>query len=972
MRTNVKLFEEVTMNRRGFIGAATIGAGAALLPANAAAALPVRTTIAGLTVPAIGSVDTSPATNWADGFVSGNGEMGAVFHGAPELEKVVLNHHLFVLPNGTREIQPPDAAGRLDEVRDLALSGDYWGAASRFAGDWELRWTQSYHPAYELRIDGSGMRGASGYARSVDYETGEVVHTWSTAQGVWRRRAFVSRANGVIVHELSAPANGRIDVTLSIGTDLEGAPKTVTYAREATVSGRNGYLGLRGAYPAGQGAFGFEGVTRATIVGSGSSIKAQGQTLAIAKATKVTLLTKLARYERPNEWDAKPVHALLGVLLPDYDALLRKHIPEHQARFGASRLRLDVSDADRALTTSELIARQNADRSKVDPALVERMFDSGRYFFASSSGVLPPRLTAIWSGSWDAAWADDFTTDANVNLQVAGGNILDHGDAMDGFFDLVLGQLDHWRVNATRLYGARGFLAPSRTDGEYGYMLHFNGGDFPGQTWTGGADWMLYPLLEYAQVSGDETFYRESLAPVLMELALFYEDFLSRVDSAGKRIFVPSVSMENSPSNTGQMLSINATGDIMAGKHALQAAIDAANALDIEQGAGEGIARWTALLAELPEYRVNWDHDLAEWSWPGLNDRYNHRHVQHMYGAWPLHEVNPEERPDLVHASRHALLKRGDENNSAHGALHRALASARLKDGEGVSANLRKILGNNMVWKSLMTSHNPDLHLYNADAANAIPGVLAEALVYTRPGVLELLPALPTEFAKGSITRVRGRNRVLVESLTWDITARTATATFVSDIDQELTVICRRGAVAFVADGATVTESPLGGHARVLSMTAGSRVSVSYELLPTLVRVVNIASGKVMDIAGASGSDGAGVIQWPWTGAGNQRWHLVSGYDGSFRLFNVKSGKVLDNPGSSMTDGTRLDQWSDGFSPNQWWRPVPVGDGGYRLVNSVSGHCVAVEGASTSDGARLVQRAIEESDSSQVWRLEAI
>nr|WP_232791347.1 hypothetical protein [Streptomyces capitiformicae] len=103
--------------------------------------------------------------------------------------------------------------------------------------------------------------------------------------------------------------------------------------------------------------------------------------------------------------------------------------------------------------------------------------------------MLPPRLTGIWAGSWNAAWADDFTTDANVNLQVAGGNILDLSDAMQGCFDPILGQLTHWRTNARNLYGARGFLAPSRTDGEYGHMLHFDPG-FPGHCWTN-QQWQL-------------------------------------------------------------------------------------------------------------------------------------------------------------------------------------------------------------------------------------------------------------------------------------------------------------------------------------------------------------------------------------------------------------------------------------------------------------------------------------------------
>ncbi|MGW1784994.1 hypothetical protein ACWCQQ_38745 [Streptomyces sp. NPDC002143] len=61
------------------------------------------------------------------------------------------------------------------------------------------------------------------------------------------------------------------------------------------------------------------------------------------------------------------------------------------------------------------------------------MYDSGRYLFVSSTGVLTPRLTGIWKGSW----ADDFTTDANINLQIADGTIFDVGDAMEGCFDLM-------------------------------------------------------------------------------------------------------------------------------------------------------------------------------------------------------------------------------------------------------------------------------------------------------------------------------------------------------------------------------------------------------------------------------------------------------------------------------------------------------------------------------------------------------
>ena len=450
-------------------------------------------------------------------------------------------------------------------MRDKALAGNYSGASTDFTSGWSLQWTQAFHPGYELQISTPGMTIANNYARITDFRAGEVTSTWTDSSGVWTRRAFASRPDRVIVQELT-PAPGRtIDATLSIRSALSGVPGSVGFTTLATLSGGAGYLNLRATYPSGQGAFGYEGVTR--VVPSGGSVSANGSTIVVAGATKLVLLTKLDRYESSTAWDSRPLHTALAALSADYSTLRARHIPAHSAMYDRSSLDLNVSTADRRLSTSELISRQNNNRGAIDLALLERLYDSGRYLFVSSSGVLPPRLTGLWLGAWGAAWSGDFTTDANVNLQVGGGNILDLTDAMQGYFDLILGQLAHWRINARNLYGARGFLAPSRTDGEYGYMLHFDNG-FPGHCWTGGADWLLYPLVEYYQITGDRTFLANKLGPALMELALFYEDFLTRTDASGKAVFVPSFSMENSPASTSILLAINATGDIQAGKHA--------------------------------------------------------------------------------------------------------------------------------------------------------------------------------------------------------------------------------------------------------------------------------------------------------------------------------------------------------------------------------------------------------------------
>ncbi|MGW3961015.1 RICIN domain-containing protein [Amycolatopsis sp. NPDC005003] len=179
-----------------------------------------------------------------------------------------------------------------------------------------------------------------------------------------------------------------------------------------------------------------------------------------------------------------------------------------------------------------------------------------------------------------------------------------------------------------------------------------------------------------------------------------------------------------------------------------------------------------------------------------------------------------------------------------------------------------------MVFRSLMTSHNPNLQTYNADAAHTIPGVLAEALLYSRPGVLEILPALPGQLAKGSITGVRARGRIRVHSLSWDLSARTATVSVTSAIDQAVTLISRRGMTS-VTTSAPVTPSPLGSYARVVSLTADQRVEITVALDAGSVRLVNRRSGKVLDVTGGGTADGVKVVQWTWTGGANQQWQLV-------------------------------------------------------------------------------------------------
>ncbi len=100
--------------------------------------------------------------------------------------------------------------------------------------------------------------------------------------------------------------------------------------------------------------------------------------------------------------------------------LLAEHARAHAAAFGDVALDLGVDAAERRLPVGELLARQAARPDRPLPALLEKLFESGRYLLLSASGLLPPRLTGLWQGDWNSAWSGAITTDANLGLQLAG------------------------------------------------------------------------------------------------------------------------------------------------------------------------------------------------------------------------------------------------------------------------------------------------------------------------------------------------------------------------------------------------------------------------------------------------------------------------------------------------------------------------------------------------------------------------
>ncbi|WP_433916429.1 glycosyl hydrolase family 95 catalytic domain-containing protein [Streptomyces sp. NBC_01744] len=745
-----------------------------------------------------GTWEPRPAVRWEDAFLGGNGRHGAMVYGDPADDRVIVNHHTLVRPNGSEHARPPRLADRLEHLQDALLAGDTT-AAEQFGAEHPLLWVQPFHPAFQTRVRRlpapvDRRPGTAGYRRSVDFATGEICASHED----WQSRVFVSRADDVIVQCITGFG---LTAELTLDHALPGAPPRLAIGRSTALTADGARLALRAGYP--DSDLAYTGVTVARV--DRGSVTVSGEGIRIDGARTLLLLTRVRRHtgdlDLAEEWGALPY--------ADYETLLARHRPLHRTAYERATLTMHAEASERALPGSELI------RLPKSPALLERLFAAGRYHLLSAAGALPPRLTGLWTGDWDTAWSGAFTTNANLNLQIASAAAAALPEVSEAHAGLVRGQLADWRDNARAIFGTRGIVAPTHTDGESGHNYHFQRA-YPHHLWTAGADWLLQPLLEHAETTGVTDPW---LTDALTEVAEFYEDFLTRHALDGTLAIVPSYSPENRPANASWG-TINATMDIAAARHALTTAA--------EHSPGHPAAgRWRALADRLPRYRVNEDGALAEWAWPGLQETYDHRHLSHLYPVWPLGVINPYDTPELADAAHRALELRGAENDSAHGHLHHALIAARLRDGTRALDALDAVLGGDFFHASLMTSHYPSRDVYNADAAHALPATVIEMLVQSTPDRLVLLPALPATYPSGELRGVRTRFGASVD-LSWYDDGH---ATVVLHPTRDVRVDVRAGGGLTLTDSATrrrseipaepPTETSAGTPVALLDLTAG-------------------------------------------------------------------------------------------------------------------------------------------------------
>lgn len=540
-----------------------------------------------------------------------------------------------------------------------------------------------------------------------------------------------------------------------------------------------------------------------------------------------------------------------------YEAALKAHTDIFTPEYNAVTFRLGTTNSTQP---NEQLVLSQILKEDLNSDLMERFYYNARYAYLCCAGSMTPRLGGMWSGEWNTQWGCRFTMDANVNLQVSSMNTSNMESAYIGFISFILRQVDDWESNA---YATHGFTdaiqAPVHSDSDRGILTESDYA-YPFRYWNAGTNWMLQPIYETLQCYGDveiplndqfdieelrsvlsvtqedltdeevaaikEKGYldlrSEILLPLLTKAANYWEQMFSAeyyTDANGSIHYekgktelkegetytiLPSYSPENNPANYPNPSTANTAIDISACNNTFDMLIEIMKSVD----ENADTSKWEYLRSKVPPYLYDETGALKEWGTVDFEENNLHRHISHLYCAWPMFET--QENPELYAACVQAIENRASENEASHAFVHRALIAARLKDSENVTGALVDLVSRGIFYDSLMTNHHYNRSsAYCTDFAIGYLGVVHESLVYSNTGKIELLPAVPQSgFEIGEITGIKARSQATVDSLSWNLNDGTATAVITSDIDQTITVSCgisdKTQTVTFKA-GETVT-----------------------------------------------------------------------------------------------------------------------------------------------------------------------